>query len=345
MPLLTPSSVHIDQPLTNLTLAYAQSQEAFIADKVFPVVGVDKQSDKYYIYDRAEMNRSGNVKALAPRTEVERIGMRISNASYFADVYGLGMDFDEQTLANEDAALDIRAAGAQTLMGQLMVHREEQFADTFFKASAGWTDWTGVANADNDTDAEITQWSDYTNSTPIVDVTRASKTIQLQSGGFRPNTMVVGREVHDQLINNPKILARLNGGATVQNTALVTKAKLAEIFEVENYYVMEAVKNTAKEDVPGGSDVHGSETLSFIGGKGALLCYTPSTAGLMTPSAGLTFAWNNLPGVNNLGITVESFSDDALKRQQIAEMIQVKMSYDMKVVGGELGLFIASAVA
>ena len=36
MPLLTPSAVHVDQPLTNLTLAYAQSQENFIADKVFP---------------------------------------------------------------------------------------------------------------------------------------------------------------------------------------------------------------------------------------------------------------------------------------------------------------------
>ena len=132
MPLLSPSSVHIDQPLTNLTLAYVQSQDAFIADKVFPVVGVDKQSDKYYKYDRSEMNRTGNVKALAPRTEVERIGMSVSSDSYFADVYGLGMDFDEQTLANEDAALDIRSAGAQTLVGQLLVHREKQFADTFF---------------------------------------------------------------------------------------------------------------------------------------------------------------------------------------------------------------------
>jgi hypothetical protein len=49
--------------------------------------------------------------------------------------------------------------------------------------------------------------------------------------------------------------------------------------------------------------------------------------------------------VNNLGITVESFSDDALKRQQIAEMIQVKMSYDMKVVGADLGYLFAAAVA
>jgi hypothetical protein len=91
MPLLTPSAVHIDQPLSNLTLAYVQEQTNFIADKVFPTIGVQRQSDKFYKYDRANMNRAGDVKKLAPRTEVNRIGMEISNDSYFADVYGLGM--------------------------------------------------------------------------------------------------------------------------------------------------------------------------------------------------------------------------------------------------------------
>jgi hypothetical protein len=328
MPLLTPSAVHVDQPLTNLTLAYAQSQENFIADKVFPTVGVSKQSDKYYIYDRANMNRTGDVEKLAPRTEVNRIGMTLSTSSYFADVYGLGMDFDEQTLANEDAMLDIRSAGAETLAMRLMIHREEQFATNFFS--------TGVWGTDN-TLSGTDQWSDYTNSTPIQDVTAARRAVQLASGGFKPNTMVVGKEVRDKLINHPDILARLNGGATVTNTALITDAKLAEIFEVENFYVMEAVKNSSVEGV--------AESNAFIGGKNALLAYTPSTAGLMSPAAGLTFAWNNLEGVNNLGITVESFSDDALKRQQIAEMIQVKMSYDMKVVGAALGYLFAAAVA
>jgi hypothetical protein len=46
-----------------------------------------------------------------------------------------------------------------------------------------------------------------------------------------------------------------------------------------------------------------------------------------------------------LGITVESFSDDALKRQQVAEHIQVKMAYDMKVVGADLGYFFSAVVA
>ena len=326
MPLLTPSNVHIDQPLSNLTLAYVQEQTNFIADKVFPTVGVQKQSDKYYIYDRANMNRAGDVKKLAPRTEVNRIGQSISNDSYFADVYGLGMDFDEQTLANEDAVLDIRSAGATTLVNRLLIHREEQFADSFFSTGI----WGTEATPSN-------LWSDYTNSTPIADVTNARRTMQLKSGGFKPNTMVVGKEVRDILINNPSILARLNGGATVTNTALITNAKLAEIFEVENFYVMEAVKNTGAEGL--------AESNSFIGGKNALLVHSPATAGLMTPVAGLTFAWNNIPGVNNLGITVESFSDDALKRQQVAEHIQVKMSYDMKVVGADLGYFFAAVVA
>ena len=337
MPLLTPNSVHIDQPLTNLTIAYVQDQANFIADKVFPVVGVDKQSDKYYIYDRDNMNRTGDVQALAPRTEVNRIGMSLSEGSFYADVYGLGMDFDQQTLANEDAALDIRAAGAQTLTNRLLIHREEQFATNFFATSIWGTEYTGVANADNDTAAEVTQWSDYTNSTPIVDVTTARRTMQLKSGGFKPNTMVVGKEVRDILINHPDILARLNGGATVTNTALITNAKLAEIFEVENFYVMEAVKNSSAEGV--------AESNAFIGGKAALLVHSPASAGLMTPAAGVTFAWNNLQGVNNLGVTVESFSDDALKRQQVAEHIQVKMSYDMKVTGADLGVFFNTVVA
>ena len=326
MPLLTPSQVHIDQPLSNLTLAYVQEQTNFVADKVFPVVGVARQSDKYYIYDRANMNRAGDVKKLAPRTEVNRIGLKISNDSYYTDVYGLGMDFDEQTIANEDAMLEIRSAGAQTLVNRVLIEREQQFATTFFSAGVWTTDVT-PANL----------WSDYTNSTPITDVTTGRRTMQLLAGGMKPNTMVIGKEVRDILVNHPDVLARLNGGATVTNTALVTDAKLAEIFEVENFFVMEAVANTAAEGL--------AEVNAFIGGKNALLVHTPRTSGLMTPAAGLTFAWNNIPGVSNLGITVESFSDDALKRQQVAEHIQVKMAYDMKVVGADLGYFFSSVVA
>lgn len=337
MPMLTPSQVHIDAPLTNLTLAYLQSADNFIADKVFPIVDVDKQSDKYYIYDRENFNRSGQRKQLAPRTRPERIGMSLSNDNYFADVFGLATDFDEQTLANEDAALETRAMGAQMLIHNMLIDREKDFVTNFFSDGIWGTNWDGVANADNDTAAEVTNWDDYTNSTPIVDVRRLARTVQLKSGGFKPNTMVVTKAVRDVLVDHPDVLARLNGGATVSNTALVTDAKLAEIFEVERFFVMEAIENTAAEGA--------TESNSFIGGNDVLLCYTPSSAGLRSPAAGLTFAWNSLPGVSNLGVTVESFTGDFLRVEGIAEEIHVKLAYDMKIVGSDLGGFINSVLA
>jgi hypothetical protein len=160
--------------------------------------------------------------------------------------------------------------------------------------------------------------------------------MQLASGGFKPNTMVVGKAVRDSLINNPDILARLNGGSTITNTALVADSKLAEIFEVENFYVMEAVENSAAEGI--------AESNAFIGGKHAMLTYTPSSAGLMSPAAGLTFTWNSLPGAS-FGVSVESFTGDFLRVEGIAEELHVKQAYDMKVVGADLGMFFNGVIS
>ncbi len=325
MPMLTPSQVHLDVPLTNLTIAYAQEMTNFVADKVFGTISVDKQSNKFYKYDREGL-RHGDVKLLAPRTEVNRVGMALSNDNYFAEVRGIGMDFDEQELANEDTMLEFRSQGANVLMEKILIDREVRWADTFFKSGV-WGTETTPSNL----------WSDYTNSTPIVDVTNARRAMQLKSGGYKPNVMVVGKAVRDILVNHPDILARLNGGATVANTALITDAKLAEIFEVEQFLVMEAVYNDAKEGL--------ADNIDFIGGKHAMLAYKPSSMGLKTPASGAIFTWDAIPNVGGLGITVESFSDDALKRQQVAEMIQVKCADDMKVIGADLGYFFDSVVA
>lgn len=335
MAMLTASAVHIDAPLTNLTIAFLQDANGFIADRVFPKVSVTKKTDKYYIYNRADFNRVGQVQARAPRTQAPRVGMSLSNDTYSTDVFSLATDFDFETLANEDAALDIRSAGAQMLTHQLLIDREIKWAATYFAASVWGTDWSGVASSPSST--QVIQWSDYSTSTPIQDVTKIMRTIQLKSGGFKPNVMVVGKEVRDTLVNHPTILARLNGGATVTNTALVTDAKLAEIFGVEEFLVMETVKNTAAEGL--------TEANAFIGGKSVAFYYRPRAAGLMVPSAGYTFTWDDLENASGHGITIKSYVGDYLAIDGIAEVLEANLAYDHKVVSSDLGGFIATVIA
>ena len=330
MPMLTASQVHIDQPLTNLTIAYLQSQDNFIADKVFPNVAVDKKTNKFYEYDRENFFRN-EVTARAPRTRSQRIGMSLSTQTYTAEVRSLSTDFDFETLANADAALDIRRGASEMLTHNLLIDREKRFMDTFFKSGVWTTEYDGVANADNDTASEVTQWDDYTNSTPIVDVTNARRAMQKASGGFKPNKMVVTRDVHDTLVNHPDVLARINGGATVTQTALITQAKLAEIFEVAEYYIVDAIENTAKEGL--------TEALSFVATKKAALYYCPQSAGLMVPSAGYNFTWNELDNASGYGIDIRSYTGDFLRVEGVAELLEANMAYDQKVVGADLGVF------
>jgi hypothetical protein len=333
--MLTPSSVHIDAPLTNLTIAFLQDANGFIADRVFPKVGVSKKTDKYYIYNRADFNRTGQVQARAPRTQAPRVGMTLSQDTYSAEVYSLATDFDFDTLANEDASLDIRSAGAQMLTHQLLIDREIKWANSYFAGGIWGTDWDGVASAPST--AQVIQWSNYTTSTPIQDVTNIMRAVQLKSGGFKPNVMVVGKEVRDTLVNHPTILARLNGGATVTNPALVTDAKLAEIFGVEEFMVMETVKNTAAEGL--------TESNAFIGGKLAAFYYRPRSSGLMIPSAGYTFTWDDLENASGHGITIKSYRGDYLAIDGVAEVLEANLAYDHKVVSADLGAVIDSVIA
>lgn len=335
MPMLTASQVHVDGPLTNLTVAFLQDASGFIADRVFPRVSVAKKSDRYYIYNRADFNRVGQVQPRAPRTQAPRVGMSLSSDTYLTEVFSLATDFDFETLANEDASLNLRAAGAQMLTHQLLIDREIKWASTYFASSVWGTDWTGVSGVPGAN--QVRQWSDYTNSTPIQDVTNIMRTVQLRSGGYKPNVMVVGKETRDALINHPTILARLNGGATVTNTALVTDAKLAEIFGVEEFLVMETVRNNGLEGL--------AESNAFIGGKAAAFYYRPRAAGLMVPSAGYTFTWDDLENASGYGISIKSYRGDYLAIDGIAEVLEANMAYDQKVVSTDLGAFIATVVA
>ncbi len=240
----TLSDVHVNALLTNLSNMYAQEESNFIASRVFPIVPVQKASDRYLTYSRADFNRN-TMRKRAPSTESAGGGYTIDNTpTYSVNVWALHKDIDDQVRANADAILSLDMEATKWLTTQYLISKEVDWSAAFF--TNVWTSLlTGVAAAPGANQA--LQWNDP-NSTPIVDIRKFKQLIQLTNGGFRPNKAVIGRQVFDTLMDHPDFIYRLNAGQTPGGPAVVNKTRLAEVFELDEVLVMDAIQNTAAED-------------------------------------------------------------------------------------------------
>jgi hypothetical protein len=330
MPQPTLSDVHVNIPLTNISVAYAQDAVAFIADKVFPPVPVEFKSNLYYIYVRGDWNRD-EMQVRAPSTESMGSGYNLANGNYNCDVWGFHKDVDDQIRANSDSVLKPDADATRFITMRNLIRRERQWASKYFVPGVWTTNMAGQATADG---THVQFWN-LPSSTPIEDITSASTTIQLASGGFRPNTLVFGRQVWDALKNHPDFVDRIKYGQTagsgMDRPAIATLQILAQLFEVDRVLMMDAVYNSAGEGV--------AEANAFIGGKNALLVYSAPSPGLDTPTGGYTFVWSGMFGMV-MGTRIRSFRMEHLS----SDRFEIDSSYDMKLVGADLGELFASVV-
>lgn len=323
----TPQAVHVDEILTSFSINFATEQN-YLADKVFPVLNVEKQSDKYYVFDAAEENREYTdlVTKAAPRTLPRKFNTTQSTDSYFAELYFAAFDIDSQTAANEDEMLRTREREAKRLMENLLKKRDRDFIATFMTTGVWGEDLVGTT--------DFTKWSDAA-STPIDDIMLWKENFEIRNYGLKPNKIVMTKDIKRELMGNPQILGRINGGATVSSPAMVNDAIIASIFEVDEIVYADVVTNRAN---PGQA-----ENAARMVSDQLLMVHTPSDAGIDTPAAGMIFAYNSVPGFT-WGITMESFSNDYLRMHQIEEEVHGKMAYDMKVTGPKLGTYVTDLI-
>ncbi len=327
MPNPTQGDVHVNGPLSSVSIAFMQSADAFVADRAFPRLAVAKQTDSYFTYDRGYFNRA-EMEKRAPGAESAGASYAIGQASYSCDVWALHRDVADQVRANADSPISLDREATELLTLQGLLRKEKEWAGAHFVTGAWTTELAGVAATPGA--GQFLRWDDAA-STPIEDVRTGIRTVH-ESTGFRPNRMVLGRQVYDSLLDHPDIVGRLDRGQT-SGPAMVMKESLAALFEIDEILVMDAIENTAAEGVP---NVH-----AFIGGKNALLLYTPRTPGLMIPSAGYTFTWNGLLGGGALATRISRMRVDLRK----SDRIEIEMAFDQKKVAADLGAFFLDAVS
>src|SRR5690349_685712 len=123
MPQPTASDVHVNRPLTQFSVAYVQSTDRFIATQVFPNIGVEKQSDLFFTYPKGYWFRS-EARRRAPGTSTPGIGSTRSTGNYYAPVYGVHEDVDDQIRANTDAPLDADRDAAILVTQNMLIKRD-----------------------------------------------------------------------------------------------------------------------------------------------------------------------------------------------------------------------------
>jgi len=325
MPQPTSASVHVDAILTNMSVAYMQKAENFIADKVFPVVPVDKQSDKYFSYDKNDWLRD-EAQVRTDGTESVGSGYNISTASYYADVFAIHKDIGDQTRANADAPINVDREAAEFVTHRLLTRREIQWAADFMVTGVWGTSVAGVAGAPGG--GQFRQWDNYTSSDPIEDV-ETGKSAILSVTGLEANTLVLGYEAFRQLKNHPDLVDRIK----YTSSQTITEDMLARMFDVDKVYVSKAIKATNAEGATG--------AYAFTTGKTAMLCHVAPAPGLLTPSAGYTFQWTGVSGGLGATIGTSSFRLESLR----ATRIEAELAFDNKIVGADLGYFFNTCVA
>ena len=316
MPQPTSQQVHVDAILTNISVAYMQQQANFIASRVFPIVPVSKQSDKFFTYTKNDWFRD-EAQRRADATESAGGGYGLSTDTYHADVFAFHKDIGDQTRANADAPIQVDREAAEFVTMRLLLKMETQFVSSFFT--------TGVWGTD-DTPSNL--WSDYTSSDPLGDVEDGKRAI-LSTTGFEPNTLVLGYDVFRALKNHPVLVDRIK----YTSSQTLTEGLMASLFDIPRVMVAKAVKATNNEGA--------TQAYDFTHGKNALLTYSAPSAGLLQPSGGYVMSWTGVSG--GLGQTIGT---SRIRMEQFkADRIEGEMSFDMKVIGSDLGYFFNACVA
>lgn len=324
----TQSDVHVDVPLTNMSVAYQQDLAAYQADNLAPIMPSDKQTNKYFTFTKDFWFRDA-MQVRGPGAAAPRVGYGIGTGSYSIDVWSGAKSIDDQTRSNEDNPLNSDRNAMQFITRLERIRREKSFAAACLATSKWDTDITGNTSA-SVLGTSIAQFDD-SDSHPLIDIAYYRSYVQLRTG-LMPNVLCLGQQAWDALKNHADLLDRVHGGSTNGNPAMVTRELVAQIMELDEVVVLSAVENTAAQNA--------TFSGSYIAGKHGLLMYRDKTAALEAVTSVRTFTWQQYAGNSN-GTRILKYRDENTH----SDIIEIESAFTHKIIASDLGVFLNGLVA
>lgn len=273
--------------LTNMSMAFFQSGDAYVAKSLFPILPVQYSTGLYYKFSKEDLARDDvQRKPQFGKVQPFQISNDTDTYSVEVDQIIMGIDQISQTdigRAHVTGASDPRKSKVKVIAEKMNIHQDIIFADAFFKPGVWANEYEGV-----DASATDKQFLKFNNDNfePIKFFDNLKKEM-LQNGRRKPNKLGLGVEAFNALKNNGDLLERIKYSGSSVNPALINERILAELLGIEKVVVFESTYNAAKFGQ--------KENMQFIcDPKAALLCYATDTPAIDEPSAGYTFTWDML---------------------------------------------------
>ena len=317
------NNVHVDAALSQMSVAYIQNANNFVARKMFPVLPVQYRSDKYFVYSQADFLRD---EARLRAAGVESAGSEyaLTTATYTAERYALHKDIADEVRFNADPAIDPERDAVEFLAQKMLIHEDRKFAADFMKTGVWGADRQGggvnFANwtvATTDIIAQIDAWGD---------------TIQKATGN-RPNKLLLSRDVYAVVKNNATILESIK----YTQTGVITQQLLANLLGLDEVVVADGLYNSAAAGAAASYKYAIGEDAGV--GQSGLLAYVNPTPSILQPTAGYTFSWNPYADAAG-GALIKSFYMDQLA----SDRVEAEMYWDLKAVSASCGLFFYDAI-
>lgn len=302
----TGRDLHIDRNLTEIALNY--QPPGVIVDLIAPIVTVQKATDIYPVYSRAEI-LAIEATLRSPGTEAKKITRSVSSAGYAVKNYALGYDITIEDRANIDAAYEAELFGsaAQYLRWKLDADRQVRVLNIVGSASNVSTGFVPASAWDGGGD-------------PFSQIVKAQEQVQSRTG-MKPNSVLMGWRAWSYMRRNVNMRNLLNG--TNNGGGLVTRQQVQNLLEVDRFLVDMAFFNTANEAQ--------AESLVSPFHDKVLIYYAPPTPSRDTPSLMYSFR-QEVPGVPSL--VAERHPYDTRRK---VETVEVGYYSDERIVGSEYG--------
>lgn len=315
----TGPDVHHDVPLSNFAVsAFARGAEGFVGNDLFPFVPVEKQSNRYYVIDKAAFLRNVDARR-SPKTKSKEVEFRVSSEPYYADNFALHTKISAEDLANEDNAIRLRQNGTSLITTNLLRAQEIRIANL-------------VTTSGNLGGALVpaSKWSSLGagTSNPLTDVQSAHAFIQ-RTTGLVANTMVLDWDTFQSVRRHADILDMYKYTSGGQ----VTEEQLASVFKVRRLLIAQGVVENALEG--------GTTSMTNIWGNVAILAHLGPNTGLQSQTLGLRFQWNNPAFPAAFGVTRRMAMGAG---EEKVEFVEAGHYQDEKVVASNLGFQILNTL-